>query len=562
MTTNSILDNLANEQASYQSYLDRGTQAIDNFDLEKTQHDAMDLAYKQGRGLAKQLANQALGESTVSTIEGVAMGIPHLRAVGSAIGKHIEANKAVSNYENLTGKKFNKQQAIANRTARGQKTEAGAPNEEPTSGPTDSTSGYSGDSERSSNVLDDVESDTVSQQPREEPFTQDIIDRVAEANRMGPEAIAAQNRQDAEFARNFSNLEESAVNDAPSRQDAAAGPSRSGVSTEIQDTQEVREAMGGEGQFAADARPEFEQTTSFSRPAEAPSSSFEFQDRPAPTRGQGSAFEFQDRDVASQEVPDTRELSNRLTNLSEDRVGLTEYAEQFDEFGLPKSASGGFQQLELGSKLKAGAGYDSNNPYYASSNLDRQSLFQGETYEDPFSLPTGRARSITLSRQQAPAPPETDSSATSTTGTTSSGAGGEDSVSQQLSTFDAESSDVSRGSNAPANAPLPSNNIKTKLSPTSEEEGAGFGEGVAEEEAALGATEAAEASIPGVGEILMGITALAGAAYGGYEGVEQANKAKEAQNIKAPAPMPQAPTMQAMAFSSAPVIDSAAFHSL
>ena len=35
MTTNSILDNLANEQASYQSYLDRGTQAIDNFDIEK-----------------------------------------------------------------------------------------------------------------------------------------------------------------------------------------------------------------------------------------------------------------------------------------------------------------------------------------------------------------------------------------------------------------------------------------------------------------------------------------------------------------------------------------------
>ena len=55
MDTQSILDQLASEQDSYQGYLQRGNQAVNDFDMEKLTHDGLDQAYKQGKGLAKML---------------------------------------------------------------------------------------------------------------------------------------------------------------------------------------------------------------------------------------------------------------------------------------------------------------------------------------------------------------------------------------------------------------------------------------------------------------------------------------------------------------------------
>ena len=86
-----------------------------------------------------------------------------------------------------------------------------------------------------------------------------------------------------------------------------------------------------------------------------------------------------------------------------------------------------------------------------------------------------------------------------------------------------------------------------------------FGKTVAETEGELVPAEAAEAALPGVGEVLMGLTAAAGLVRGAIK------EHKEKKAMEADAPVaPQAPTQQAsgIAFSSAPVIDSSDYHHL
>ena len=91
-----------------------------------------------------------------------------------------------------------------------------------------------------------------------------------------------------------------------------------------------------------------------------------------------------------------------------------------------------------------------------------------------------------------------------------------------------------------------------------------FGKTVAESEAELAPLDAAEAALPGVGEVLMGLTAIGGLVKGAIK-EHQEKKAMEADAPVAPA----TPTQQAqggaksgIAFSSAPVLDSSSYHHL
>ena len=88
--------------------------------------------------------------------------------------------------------------------------------------------------------------------------------------------------------------------------------------------------------------------------------------------------------------------------------------------------------------------------------------------------------------------------------------------------------------------------------------GGGLEASEAAEAEALAGVEAAESAMPGLGEALMGITAIGGAIYGGIIGEEE----KKAPTIPAPPPMPKMPQMANVAFASAPTIDSAAYHNL
>ena len=47
----SVYDQLQSEQGDYQTYLDRGKSAMDNYDMEKITHDGLDQAYKQGKSI-------------------------------------------------------------------------------------------------------------------------------------------------------------------------------------------------------------------------------------------------------------------------------------------------------------------------------------------------------------------------------------------------------------------------------------------------------------------------------------------------------------------------------
>lgn len=76
---------------------------------------------------------------------------------------------------------------------------------------------------------------------------------------------------------------------------------------------------------------------------------------------------------------------------------------------------------------------------------------------------------------------------------------------------------------------------------------------IASTEATLAPAEEAEAAIPGLGEILEGLTAIGGAIAGS---VESSKKAPPPPKV-APPPMPAGPTL---AFNAAPVIDSADYH--
>ena len=91
-----------------------------------------------------------------------------------------------------------------------------------------------------------------------------------------------------------------------------------------------------------------------------------------------------------------------------------------------------------------------------------------------------------------------------------------------------------------------------------------FGKTVAESEAELAPLDAAESALPGVGEVLMGLTAIGGLVKGAIK-EHQEKKAMEADKPVAPA----TPTQQAqggaksgIAFSSAPVLDSSSYHHL
>ena len=76
---------------------------------------------------------------------------------------------------------------------------------------------------------------------------------------------------------------------------------------------------------------------------------------------------------------------------------------------------------------------------------------------------------------------------------------------------------------------------------------------IASTEATLAPAEEAEAAIPGLGEILEGLTAIGGAIAGS---VESSKKAPPPPTVRAP-PTPAGPTL---AFNAAPVIDSADYH--
>ena len=76
---------------------------------------------------------------------------------------------------------------------------------------------------------------------------------------------------------------------------------------------------------------------------------------------------------------------------------------------------------------------------------------------------------------------------------------------------------------------------------------------IASTEATLAPAEEAEAAIPGLGEILEGLTAIGGAIAGSVE----SSKAPPPPPKVAPPPMPAGPTL---AFNAAPVIDSADYH--
>ena len=91
-----------------------------------------------------------------------------------------------------------------------------------------------------------------------------------------------------------------------------------------------------------------------------------------------------------------------------------------------------------------------------------------------------------------------------------------------------------------------------------------FGKTVAETEGELAPVDAAEAALPGVGEVLMGLTAIGGLVRGAIK-EHQEKKAMEADAPVAPAtPNQQAQGGQksGIGFSSAPVIDSSDYHHL
>jgi hypothetical protein len=91
-----------------------------------------------------------------------------------------------------------------------------------------------------------------------------------------------------------------------------------------------------------------------------------------------------------------------------------------------------------------------------------------------------------------------------------------------------------------------------------------FGKTVAETEGELAPVDAAEAALPGVGEVLMGLTAIGGLVRGAIKEHKE-KKAMEADTPVAPATVAQqaqGEQKSGIAFSSAPVIDSSDYHHL
>ena len=131
---------------------------------------------------------------------------------------------------------------------------------------------------------------------------------------------------------------------------------------------------------------------------------------------------------------------------------------------------------------------------------------------------------------------------------------------ERLGTFDeeAQKSGVEPDATPDASLPKPQAGSEAPKVDAAPEEEADVGLG-AEEDAALteglATAEAAESTLPGLGEGLMALTAIGGILYSAFD-------KPKVDNSPAPVALPPAPTIANTAFASAPLIDSNQFHSL
>ena len=516
MNTANVMNQLSSEQNEYQGYLDRGKEAMTNYDIEKGTHDALDQGYKAAKNLGKQLAEQAVGEKIMGGLEqGAIATIPLYRGVkvGQAMYK---ARQARLDYENVTGKKFNLKEAQANRAARA-KTQA----DPSTQAKTETNEAGEADDSDLQNRLDALRRDTSGEEgggrwdnptfdesfpaPGARPPATSDLGQAADDVGSRADAIMARGRATRAAAREAGARYPTRVPpEAPTTTEGAAG-----APGELRPTFDPREAFQGDtgmqegtlGRTPLGHTEVYNPRTAPYDPAAERDARFSAREGGYDeVRGQGtikSKFESEPFEDEFPAQPRAAQAPIEATQQMEAPISQapTDAAQSFQERSAQQLSRVGAESEQESQMQGARAGQQSAE--YRQELQQRQETMEGEGYK--------------------PAP-----------------RGGE-----------GEGEGEGGAEDAPPVAPEAA-------------EGGGMAAAEEAEAGALAGAEAAESAIPGIGELLMGATALGGAIYAAISGEHE----KKPPPLPPPPPMPDMPHMANIAFASAPVIDSSSYHAL
>jgi hypothetical protein len=527
MNSANIMNQLSAEQSQYQGYLDRGKQAMNNFDIDKTQHDALDQSYKTAKNLGKQLAEQAVGEKTMQGIEQGALAAPGLYH-GVKVGRALYgARQSRLNYENISGKKFNLKQARANQTARA-KTQAQPSTQETTE--TNETGGTQ------LNEGDDLQARLDALRRDEPPETRaaGAEPRPGGVDEFGlPEVEAAPAEAAAPAA------------EAPS---AAIQNIRGTLAEQRASLADLRQQMAEAGiQRPTTVAPEAPVTTETGasapgdlRPSIDPREAFRgdtgMQEGTLGRTPLGHTEVYNPRAGPQEPVYDPiAEREARFTARLRETPGGADYTRGAEDVPPTEdiAATRGFPAppqapVEATQQVEAPI---SRAPTEAAQSFQERSAQQlsrvGAESQQEAQMQGARAGQQSAEYRQA--------------------------LQQRQQTMEGEGYKPVTPKGEPGADPVEEAPVAPEAA-----EGGGLAAAEEAEAGALAGAEAAESAIPGVGELLMGATAIGGAIYAGITGEHE----KKPPSIPPPPPMPGMPHMANIAFASAPVIDSASYHAL
>ena len=603
----SIMDMLSQEADSYQSYLDRGKAAMDNYDLQKVTHDGLDEAYKQGKNLASSIAREALGERTLGYVESGIGAAPMVGRAYSAIGAGIKARNARLTYENMTGKSLKQgvqdkqmQSRLQERQARQQAQREGRqeqPQEEeededpemtdlrarldrlrtedgPEAQPDEGARGDTG-----GDVEPTIETDEYGL-PRLPGIDAPAEDAPAATEAGFPRPPAEEEGYD---------LRIPAEEGFPH---TGADPTE-GAGDVLQRADDVFARMD---RVLARGRQTLGQASRVAEPAEVPTETERLQGRPGDYRAADEGFGQGEVDrggtysirggvreldrgalrARRQAQPEFEEDFGQRPQIQTRsiRTGADQYGDRPTEGGMEQSMAEReqrFAQMDADAADQAARdAADRAHPPTRGTECG-EGIQEGPTelpgqqqqeFDDDYMPEDEETRLARLRESRAPLESQGVEQPTGPLPGES-----EQQTADRLGTFDAEARQA--GAEAPRQPDLPARpqpgaDDAPKPPPEATDPAPALeaGEGAeAAEDAALAegvaTAEAAESALPGIGEGLMALTAIGGAIYGAIEGSKHHEAAPPP-----PAPLPKPPVIPNTAFASAPLIDSNQFHSL
>ena len=591
------MDMLNQEADSYQSFIDRGKQAMDNYDLQKITHDGLDEAYKSGKNLASEFAREALGERTIGYIESGIGAAPMVGKAFNAVSSQVKASQASNAYTNMTGKSLKQglqerqmQSRFKERQARQQK-------------------------QRESRQQEKPEEEPKQEQPKE-PTKED------------PEELRTATEDDADLQARLDRLRE----DPPEEESPISGESES-ASYDV-DEYGLPRVQGVDAPVADDAPAATE--AGFPKPPEPasePAAEASLDDQPVlqraddvfqrmdevlRTRGGAPYAQRAQRLDAPDEVPTevealqgrggdvgfgqgaaapdrggtystrggVRELDR--ASLRQQRMNQPEFDEDFgqtprqvarpgdsvSQYG-DRPTEGGMEQAQAEREARFAQMDQDAAEQAARDAADRaQPPTRGREFGDdigegPTEIPGRLTQQQEFDDDYLPEDEETRLARIRESRAPLEDQGLENPIGprpgesqaptdERLGTFteEAQKSGVEPDASLPKPQPQPESSAP-KVDPAPEET-ADLGIG-AEEDAALteglATAEAAESALPGLGEGLMALTAIGGIIYSALDKPEKSS-------TPAPVALPPPPVQGDTAFASAPLIDSNQFHSL